>query len=560
MDNAISTIPVHKYYYLHNFQSALQWIHDRYQDILQPEETAFINGFSELPAMSQALFVRLIMRKGPWFRYSKLVYDEIPDVLAAAQPLLALGWLREDEPLSLEELFGLYAKPELVTVFAPQGARASMRKSEILALMSAADTAPQYHNEWITDSTERAWKIDIGPLCTRLRLMFFGNLYQTWSEFVLADLGIFNYEAVAFDASCRAFQQGHDVDTYLEINAWRELVNDTPCLEEYLELLKAPVCGNHWLEGRRQKLLYCLGQAYEKQGDLNFAQQVYAASTYPGARHRNIRVLEKLGDCTQALELAQRAIENPESPDEKQKLARMLPRLLRCQGIPAQRRKALSPSIAGLSLHLELLNPEPLLSVELALRHHWHSEHSPVFYVENSLFNALFGLLFWDALFAPLQGAFFHPFQAGPADFGSADFMQRRHALFEKGLNALVDGSYQHMIQSRFIEKQGLLNLFVFWSHLTQDLLDLALICIPPQHLRLVFSRMLCDLKQHRTGFPDLIRFWPEQQSYEMVEAKAPGDKLQDNQILWLEYFVAHNIPVKVCHVTWLKPLATEIA
>lgn len=560
MDTAISSIPVHRYYYLHNFQSALKWIHDRYQDILQPEETAFIDTFSGLPTMPQALFVRLIMRKGPWFRYSKLMYEEIPDVLAAAQPLLTLGWLREDAPLSLEELFGLYAKPELVTVFAAHGARASMRKSEIHALMSAVDPAPQYHNEWITDSTERAWKIDLGPLCTRLRLMFFGNLYQTWSEFVLADLGIFNYEAVALDASCRAFQHGHDVETYLEINAWRELVNDAPCLEEYLELLKAPTCGNPWLEGRRQKLLYCLGKAYEKQGDLSFAQQVYAASTYPAARHRNIRVLEKLGDCTKALALSQLAIENPESPDEKQKLARMLPRLLRSQGISTQRRKALSPSIAELSLHLELLNPEPLVSVESALRHHWHSEHSPVFYVENSLFNALFGLLFWDALFAPVQGAFFHPFQAGPADFGSADFVQRRHAIFEKGLNALENGSYQHMIQSRFNDKQGVLNLFVFWSHLTQELLDLALLCIPAQHLHLVFSRMLCDLKQHRTGFPDLIRFWPEQKDYEMVEAKAPGDKLQDNQILWLEYFVTHDIPVKVCHVTWLSPLATELA
>lgn len=31
-------------------------------------------------------------------------------------------------------------------------------------------------------------------LCDRLRLMFFGNLHQDWSEFVLADLGIYTYE------------------------------------------------------------------------------------------------------------------------------------------------------------------------------------------------------------------------------------------------------------------------------------------------------------------------------------------------------------------------------
>ena len=33
----------------------------------------------------------------------------------------------------------------------------------------------------------------VGDLCERLRLMFFGNLRQDWSEFVLADLGVFKY-------------------------------------------------------------------------------------------------------------------------------------------------------------------------------------------------------------------------------------------------------------------------------------------------------------------------------------------------------------------------------
>jgi hypothetical protein len=42
--------------------------------------------------------------------------------------------------------------------------------------------------------------------------MFFGNLHQDWSEFVLSDLGIFRYEAVALDAASRAFQSRADVD------------------------------------------------------------------------------------------------------------------------------------------------------------------------------------------------------------------------------------------------------------------------------------------------------------------------------------------------------------
>jgi hypothetical protein len=59
----------------------------------------------------------------------------------------------------------------------------------------------------------------------------------------------------------------------------------------------------------------------------------------------------------------------------------------------------------------------------------------------------------------------------------------------------------------------------------------------------------------NRTGFPDLVRFWPLRSDagsrYELVEVKAPGDKLQDNQIRWLAYCTEQGIPVRVCHVQW---------
>ena len=62
-------------------------------------------------------------------------------------------------------------------------------------------------------------------------------------------------------------------------------------------------------------------------------------------------------------------------------------------------------------------------------------------------------------------------------------------------------------------------------------------------------------MKANRTGFPDLVRFWPDRAEgagrYELVEVKAPGDKLQDNQIRWLDYCAAHGIPARVCHVQW---------
>jgi hypothetical protein len=55
---------------------------------------------------------------------------------------------------------------------------------------------------------------------------------------------------------------------------------------------------------------------------------------------------------------------------------------------------------------------------------------------------------------------------------------------------------------------------------------------------------------------PDLIQFWPQEQRYRMIEVKGPGDRLQDNQIRWLEYCTAHDMPVSVCYVQWMEGVA----
>jgi hypothetical protein len=101
---------------------------------------------------------------------------------------------------------------------------------------------------------------------------------------------------------------------------------------------------------------------------------------------------------------------------------------------------------------------------------------------------------------------------------------------------------------------------FVFWGVLTEPLLRLALECISANHLKLLFVRLMADVKTNRSGFPDLVRFWPGERRYELVEVKGPGDKLQDNQIRWLQYCSDHGIPVSVCHVQWRLPAAGDAA
>ncbi len=544
--------PPHRYYYLHNFQRALAWVAERYDDVLDEPQRRFVADYAALPQPSQALLARLLLRRGPWFRASGLNYEEIGPAEAAAAPLEALGWLDRDAAMTPDELFGLHTKPELLRLF--PHLPASARKAELLDALRARQPDAKPYRDWHPDAGEAVWRLMAGEVCERFRLMFFGNLHQDWSEFVLADLGVFQYESVPFDAASRAFQSRADVDRYLALHACRAALDETPLattgarLDALLAQVQACASANRWLEQRRAKVLLRIGQACERAGDWPAAERVYAQCAYPGARHRRIRVHERMTLLPEALALAEQALAAPESEEEAQRVARMLPRLRRALGQPR-------PPAAGLRAapRRDLVLPRPAdgLPVELAVRDHWHRDEAPAHYVENTLFNALFGLLCWPAVFAPVPGAFFHPFQRGPADLGAPDFPARRAAQFQACLALLDTPEYRDEIGRRYRDKQGLQSPFVSWDALSEPLLALALDCVPAAHLKRVFERLLSDVKTNRSGLPDLIRFWPAEKRYELVEVKGPGDKLQDNQIRWLDYCLSHGMPVSVCHVRW---------
>lgn len=538
------------FYYLNNFQCVLDWLAQRHADLLDEWEQAFIDAFATLPKPSRALLVRMVMRKGEHFRRSKLDYAEIGDTEAAVQPLLALEWVRDDSPLELESLFALLQKAEIAQAFAADLAQPRLKKAELHALLAPLFVEARPFAEWCPQLSDRLYSLQVMTLCDRLRLMFFGNLYQDWSEFVLADLGIFSYEKVEFHADSRGLRSRADIDGYLHLHAARQALEIGESVATVLEQVDQVQTDNPWLEGRRGKLLFQLGQHCERVGEWADALAIYDRCQYPGARPRSIRVLERLERFEQAMALASAAEAAPESAEEQQHLLRILPRLRRRLGLPAMPRSAPTP-VTRLDFSLSF---EPDQSVEQRVARHLHEERGPVHFVENTLINSLFGLLCWPAIFAPLPGAFFHPFQSGPADLHSEDFHARRAELFATCLEQLADQRYKQSIRETFKAKWGLQSPFVFWSVLSEDLLEQALECLPAAHLRHWFERLLLDIKANRAGMPDLIQFWPEQKTYRMIEVKGPGDRLQDNQLRWLAFCHQHQMPVAVCYVQWAEP------
>lgn len=539
-----------EFYYLENFHRVLEWIEGRYGDLLTDEERTFIGTFSGLPQPSRALFVRMVMRKGTHFRASKLNYAEIGCPDDAARHLLPTGWIVPDPVLTLDELFELLLKPEIAAIFRLSLHEKGARKAEQLDALRPAFGDARAFSAWYRDCGDKVYSIVVKPLCDRLRLIFFGNLRQDWTEFVLSDLGVFQYEQVEFSPSSRGFRTRRDVDDYLALHDCKERFEAAAPLDEILQALPQDRFDNEWINSRRERLMFQIAQHVEKQQDWRAAFDLYARCDFPGARARAIRVLEKDGQYEPAHALLLRAQAAPESDAERQQLLRMAPRLRRKLGhekSPPRR----PPAIERLDLSLPM--PDQGWWVEGVVRDHLHRAEAPVFYVENALINSLFGLLCWPAIFSAIPGAFFHPFHRGPADLHSPDFQRRREAQFRQCFAQLDDERYRATIRTNYDVKQGVQSPFVFWEALSPELVDMALACIPAAHLKKLFERILADIKANRSGFPDLIQFWPAEGRYNMIEVKGPGDRLQDNQLRWIEYCAAHAMPVSVCYLQWAE-------
>lgn len=548
-------------YYLRHFQFVLDWVAVHHDSLLVAPEREFIAGFGKLPEASQALLVRMVSRKGELFRLSRLDYAEIGDSDRALAPLAEAGMVICDPLIELDELFAQLRVPELRQCFAERlaghGNARSMTRQGLREVMqdhegiSGAEPQRQRLSHWWPETTDHLVQLTVMPVCDRLRLMFFGNLHQSWSDFVLAELGLVRYQQVDLGELSHAFQCRGDVDIYLALHDLRGRLDEGESIEALLAEVPPPTQGNPWLAERRARLLYRLGQQAQRNGDIPLALRCYGLAGPGEARIRRLRLLERQGEYAEAHRLAIEAQASPSGEAEQQGLERLLPRLARKLELPCPERV---PTHQPRSRTLELQTDRLAIcgSVELAVCDAISHPERPAWYVENGLITGLFGLLCWEVIFASLPGAFFHPFQHGPADLRRDDFVARRRRLFDTALARLDDGSYRDVILDNRQCCAGLANPFVHWELLEPELLGLALDCIPATDLRYMFQRLLMDPAVNRSGLPDLVQFLPgERPSYRLIEVKAPGDRLQDNQRRWLDWLGRHHISVEVWHVEW---------
>ncbi|MDF1762332.1 MAG: VRR-NUC domain-containing protein [Oleibacter sp.] len=601
------------FYYLDNFKQLIDQVAFLYSDILDSDELAFIQDFRALSHSSQCLYVRLLSRRGDWFRRDKLHYSEIPDLDSALEQLqrerfisiyglndrtLHAGPIENSSSgrnsidatsaLSSEQLIihssewlRLFTKPELLLLNV-QGTNKNQRREEIQTLVLDALESQQLSLISFSEQVAESALICVfgEQQIETLTLLFFANGYQSLTDFVLRDLGIYTYEAYSLDKTTRWCQSREQLHNHLQ---FYQLQNDLGDLsqrdgDELMLFARELLTIGHasdssqashdsyaihaskddnLLRRRIDHLRNNIARQLERLQARENALQIYQDSQRHPARERRLRLLVALSKndseqySQQAKILVREMLDLPWSEDERQFLASFVPRNFdKATDIAKQAAlHASKPDIRTLILPDAQMRTD--LGVERATQTALLIEYpnDEIHYCENLLIPGVFGLLFWDAVYASVAGAFFHPFQIKPADLYHPEFIAKRHSYLEDAWHKLeLLDCFREKVITTFNNKQGTSNPFVHWGYLTEDLLNKAMQRIPLSHWRACFKFMLRDLRHHKAGLPDLIRF-PADGGYELIEVKGPGDTLQKNQKAWLAAFANAQMPAYVLFV-----------
>ena len=191
---------------------------------------------------------------------------------------------------------------------------------------------------------------------------------------------------------------------------------------------------------------------------------------------------------------------------------------------------------------------EEVVNVETYALQHYERLGYKGYHCEGRIVTTLFGLLFWDIIFAPIPGAFETPYQTAPLDIFEDTFYHAREELIEKRLDEISKDNARKIIQSVDDEhrERGTWCLGVRWELFPkEDLLEIAEVSAGSEEFLMWLTfrqcfkgealaclcRVLCeDYAQRGSGVPDLFIWNYGEKHCKFVEVKGPGDRLQENQ------------------------------
>ena len=198
-------------YYLDNVITLFDHVESLYADILDEEHLDFLSHFATLTTDAKKLYIRLLNRTHRLFRLGKLNYPEITSMQRAIDTLEASGFIEINPSIEREELLTLFNKSELLALHSDHRRLKQLKRSVLdTQLLEQADDV-YFKQLSQSDCLLKVQQKDSYRLC---QMLFFGNLNQSMTDFVLRDLGLYQYENYSIDLESRPYTSSVDIEQH----------------------------------------------------------------------------------------------------------------------------------------------------------------------------------------------------------------------------------------------------------------------------------------------------------------------------------------------------------
>ncbi len=522
-------------YYLAHFTEMLAFIDRHYGSILNATSREFLQTFADLPLAERQLYVRLANRKGRVFRRERLRYPEIDGLPAAVDGLKARRWLVAPGREHLADILTLARRDEILAWLRQHvtGAGRTLRKAECVALVRAHDNADLFVDSFRDSGLLVRAHVDT---VNYLVFLYFGEARTGLGAFTLRDLGLLS--ARRDDAGFEPRFCDTDTAEAAFFYAARLAGGKTAFLSSHPDTWPAAPGA----EAARlcDQLALKAGRQAERAGDAATALAAYQRGSSGDCVRGAARVFIATDQRDAAKAYLQAAVDNPASDDSQLVASDLLARKF-----GQKRTSALTDQLRdGMIIDAD----QTLLgSPERAAVAHFERAGARAFRVENRLWRTLFGLIFWDELFA---AATHSPFDARPAVLRDNAFAERHADVVAARLALCRDRSAlsAHLLKTA-TRWFGTANGVFRWR---DDALEVLLSLIknaPDGAIASVIGAIAADYNGHRHGFPDLMIV--DAKGLRFVEVKAEGDQLRRNQLLRLTLLRDAGFRADVARIRW---------
>jgi DNA polymerase-3 subunit epsilon len=536
-------------YYLDHFNEFVYFITQQCAHLLDKEHQEFVRCYQQLAHETQCMFVRVINRQSGYINLNKMIYQEINDCTGQLLLLEKVGFLSvlsaNDIDSWLQDLTKLQLLDILnecdVTTVNKSSAKSVLLVQLIQSCTNAQCLSSKIAQQFLAKKFEHC--------LAYLLFLFFGDTSSGFDKFSMRDLGVLKTRTGSPENNARfvTLQQAQNVFYYSfklgqlkrnELNIQEYIFNNKGISEHPVDILNCPQC-----KQLKDEYFYLLGKQLLVEHHFLAMEYLYA-SHHPKAQEKWLRELYKLGEKDRVKAELESIINDP------------LDDALLLFAEDFYQRKFHQAKVSKLTQKLRddsynlVIDEIHKDQVEKGVKQYYQRLGATAYRTENRLFNALFGLTFWQELFNYHADSTATEFDRRPRvvkdntiyqDLSEA--IEQRLLIFSKAQTAIA---YLTRIATQYY---GQPNGMFRWNPQIIQIISIFLTASPAKAVVAHLRAMAQNHHGLNDGYPDLMIIENGQLRFE--EVKAPGDTLRPNQFVSMNALQHAGFDVRICRVQW---------